>query len=543
MTLYPIRIKTLMSKLAALIICVLVVMPPAPAYAHAALLATTPAQGTILQYQPTQIDLSFSEAITPVLDRIRVIGPDGQRWDKGPAQAEGTELRIPMTDNLLYGTYLVSFRVISADSHPVSGGFSFHYMEQSKILAPGAAEAPPDNPAVGKAILAAKYAGYLGLVLLVGAAFMLTMLWPARLDRRGPKRLMWLGFALVAASTGAALALQVPYTGLGWREVLGSTFGIALLIRLAALAAAAILLRPLINGRGSTVTGLLTLGVAVIGAATWPLSGHPVGSSAPPISIAAVTLHLAGVSVWLGGLCLLALYVLRRASEGELRGLLPQWSRLAGITMSAVLLSGVISAIIEVGTWSALFQTSYGRYLLIKIGLVAAVIGAAWLARRILAQGSVALAPVVGVEVAIAAVVLGLSATLAQTTPARTAEAIAKMPPVEELAPLERPFNAKLDSGLFRIRMAVDPGKLGSNNVHLYSYTLEDLPLTVLEWKVSAALPGAGIEPIDVPITKIADSHAIGPVTLPVPGEWVLRITARTTEIDQDSVSVIVPIK
>jgi methionine-rich copper-binding protein CopC len=91
MTSYPIR------KLTSLIICVLAVMPPAPAYAHAALIAATPAQSAIVQYQPTQIDLSFSEAITPVLDRIRVIGPDGQRWDAGPAQAEGTELRIPLT--------------------------------------------------------------------------------------------------------------------------------------------------------------------------------------------------------------------------------------------------------------------------------------------------------------------------------------------------------------------------------------------------------------------------------------------------------------
>src|SRR5690242_7689390 len=106
-----------MRRLLPLVICVLAVLPATPARAHAALIASTPAQGTIVQYQPTQIDLSFSEPITPVVDKIRVIGPDGQRWDRGTARAEGTELHIPITeDMLLYGTYLVSFRVISADS-------------------------------------------------------------------------------------------------------------------------------------------------------------------------------------------------------------------------------------------------------------------------------------------------------------------------------------------------------------------------------------------------------------------------------------------
>ncbi|WP_117208404.1 copper resistance CopC/CopD family protein [Allorhizocola rhizosphaerae] len=532
-----------MRKLLPLVICALVVLPPAPAHAHAALIASNPAQGTIVQYQPTQIDLTFSEPVTPVVDRIRIIGPDGQRWDRGTPQAEGTELRIPMNENLLYGTYLVSFRVISADSHPVPGGFTFHYVEQSTSPVPAVAPEPEDDPAVSRLIMLAKYVGYAGLVLLGGAAFVLTRLWPARLDRRGPKRLLWLGLGLVAASTIAALALQVPYTGLSWRDVVASPFGIALLIRLATLVVGAILLRPLINGGGGTVARALVLGVAAIGAVTWPLTGHPVGSPVPPVSVVADALHLAGVSLWLGGLAMLALFLLRRANDDELCDILPVWSRWAGITVSAVLLGGVVSAFIEVGTVTALYQTPYGRYLLIKIALVALVIGAAMLARRVVTQGRISIGPMVRVELAIAAVVLGLTATLTQTTPARTAEAIARMPAAEQLPAPEEAFNTTLDSRLFRLRMAVDPGKLGANTIHLYAYTLDDRPLTVLEWKVTAALPSAGVEPITVPIQRIADSHVIGPVTMPTPGDWLLRVTARTTEVDQDTVTVTVPIK
>jgi copper transport protein len=196
-----------------------------------------------------------------------------------------------------------------------------------------------------------------------------------------------------------------------------------------------------------------------------------------------------------------------------------------------------------VGTWTALYQTAYGRYLLVKIGLVALVLGAAALARRIVTQGRIAIRPMVAVELAIAAVVLGLSATLTQTTPARTAEAVARIPAVEQPPPPEEAFTAKLDSSLFRLRIAVDPGKLGNNIVHLFAYTLDDRPLTVLEWKVSAALPSAGVEPIDLPLTWIADSHSIGTASLPAPGDWVLRITARTSEIDQDTVTMTLPVK
>jgi copper transport protein len=117
------------------------------------------------------------------------------------------------------------------------------------------------------------------------------------------------------------------------------------------------------------------------------------------------------------------------------------------------------------------------------------------------------------------------------------------MPAVEQLPPPEEAFTTTLDSSVFRLRMAVDPGKPGPNMVHLYSYTLDDAPLTVLEWKLTVALPSAGIEPIDVPIERIADSHVIGSVSLPSPGEWVVRVTARTTEIDQDTVTVTVPVK
>ena len=79
--------------------------------------------------------------------------------------------------------------------------------------------------------------------------------------------------------------------------------------------------------------------------------------------------------------------------------------------------------------------------------------------------------------------------------------------------------------------------------MHLYAYTPDNRPQPVQEWKVTAALPSAGIEPITVPLLPLSDNHATGEVNLPARGDWQLRITVRTSDIDQATVTATVPIK
>lgn len=517
-----------------------------PAHAHAVLTKSTPAAGSVVQEPPKEVVLTFSESISPVNDKIRVIGPDGKRADNGKLAAEGGVLRIGMVENPPRGTYLVSFRVISADSHPVPGGFTFSYGEPSAAPAE-LPQAEQENSTVTSLIKVAKYVGYLGLILLVGAAWVLALLWPVRLDRRGPRRVLWLGFGLVTLSTLAGLYLQAPYTGGtglfvvdgdDLASVMSSQYGVALLVRLAVLAVGAILVRPLIKGTGTMTDQVLALLVAVIAGLTWPLSGHPAASPVPPVSVVADLLHLGGAAFWLGGLTMLALFLLRQADERESAAILPVWSRWAGLAVSVVLLAGVVSALIEVGTPTALVNTPYGRWVLVKIGLVALLVGAAAQARRLVQRGETGkLRKVVIVELSIAALVLGVTATLTQTTPARTAEAIA-LAPAQPIT-----YTTTLQSPLFKLQVEVDPAKRGNNLVHLWAYKPDGTPMPVVEWKVTAALPAAGIEPIEVPTLKLTDNHVTGSITLPSAGDWQFKFTLRLSEIDQDSVTVTVPIK
>src|SRR3954467_15560274 len=89
--------------------------PAAPASAHAALVASDPGNGTIVPDAPNKVTLTFSESVQLLDGKIQVLGPDGSRADQGDPTAEGGTVTIPLRSGGGRGTYLVSFRVISAD--------------------------------------------------------------------------------------------------------------------------------------------------------------------------------------------------------------------------------------------------------------------------------------------------------------------------------------------------------------------------------------------------------------------------------------------
>jgi copper transport protein len=389
----------------------------------------------------------------------------------------------------------------------------------------------------------AKYLGYAGLVLLVGPALVLALLWPHRLSRRGPARVVWTGMGLVTVSTLAAIWLQVPYsigTGLfdvrvgDLRDVLGSTFGAVMLVRLGVLCAAALLLRPLLSGSGNeSKTDLALLGVLGVAAlATWPLTGHPTASPVAGVSVVVDAIHLTAMAVWLGGLVMLVGFLLRQADERELGAILPIWSRWAATAVTALILAGVVQALIEVASLSGLVNSTYGRLIMAKVGLVGLVLAVAWYSQR-LVRSKVAeadprgLRRTVAVELAVTAVVLGVTAALVQIPPPRTAEA------VETAAATNTTISRMLTNNEMALQVDIFPAAVGNNSIHLYAYTPDNKPLPVVEWTATAALAGKGIEPIQIPLLRITDFHAVGDVALPVAGEWTFKFTARTSEIDQ----------
>ncbi|MET3426888.1 copper transport protein [Actinoplanes tereljensis] len=519
--------------------------PAAPASAHAALVASDPGNGTIVPDAPNKVTLTFSESVQLVTGKVQVLAPDGSRADQGEPTVDGGTLTIPLRSGGGRGTYLISFRVISADSHPVGGSITYSV---------GAASAPPTSaiddskvdPVVRALIPVGKYLGYVGLVLLVGPALVLALLWPHRLSRRGPSRVIWTGMGLVGFSTLMAIWLQVPYsigTGLfdvrvgDLRDVLGSTFGAVMLVRIGVLCAAALLLRPFLSGKGESKTDLALLGVLGVAAlATWPLTGHPTASPVAGVSVVIDAIHLAAMSVWLGGLVMLGGFLLRQANERELSAILPIWSRWAATAVTALILAGVVQALIEVSSLDGLFNSTYGRLILVKAALAGLVLGVAWFSRRLVRSKQAEAEPrglrrIVGIELAITAVVLGVTAALVQIAPPRTAEAAST-------ASTSSTVTQTLTSSTMAMQVDIFPAAVGNNSIHLYAYTPDNKPLTVVEWTGTAALESKGIEPIQIPLLRITDFHAVGDIALPSAGQWTFKFTARTSDIDQQTLTM-----
>ncbi|MET0419104.1 MAG: copper resistance protein CopC [Actinoplanes sp.] len=524
--------------------------PSGPASAHAALVASDPGNGTIVPDAPNRVTLTFSESVQLLDGKIQVLAPDGERADQGSPIAEGTTVTIPLRTGIGRGTYLVSYRVISADSHPVSGSLTFSVGEAS---APPTATQPDANvdPVVRTLIPIGKWLGYVGLVLLVGPTLVLALLWPHRLSRSGPAKLIWTGIGLITGSTLLAIWLQVPYTigstlfdvRIGdLRDVLGSTFGAVMLVRLGVICAAALLLRPLLTGSGTeSKTDLALLGVLGVAAlATWPLTGHPTASPVAGVSVVVDAIHLAAMAVWLGGLVMLVGFLLRQATERELGAILPIWSRWAATAVAALILAGVVQALIEVSSLNGLVNSTYGRLILVKVALVAGVLGVAWFSRRMVRARTAEAEPrglrrIVAIELLVTVVVLGVTSVLVQIPPPRSAEAA-------QSGPVNTTVTKTLTNDKMALQVDIFPAAVGNNSIHLYAYTPDNKPLPVVEWTATAALTAKGIEPIEIPLLRLNDFHAVGDIALPQPGDWTLKVTARTSEIDQSTLTTTVTI-
>ena len=524
--------------------------PASAASAHAALLTSNPAPGSIVGSSPTEITVTFSEAISPVTGRVQVLAPDGKRIS-GTATASGAVLHIPVrkADNPL-GTYLVSYRVISADSHPVGGGLTFSVGAPSaKPPQPSAATA---HRSVTVAVPTIKFLGYAGLTLTIGPVLLLALLWPRRLSRRGPVRLVRAGLVLTTVSTLGGLWAQAPNSSGAalWdvsttelTQVLGSGFGLALLARLSIVVLAAALLPAVLRGEAGRGRALTLIVLALAGLTTWPLTGHAIASPLPGVIVAADVVHMAAMAVWIGGLVTLVTFLLRRAHPRVLGVVLPVWSRWAAIAVVWLVGAGAVQAVVQVGSVQALWRTDYGRLLLAKVAILAVTLGAAYFARRFVqraqvsAAGPAKLRRSVGIEVVATAVVLALSAVLVQVNPGRSDIA-------EQTADVDNGVSQTLACPLYTLQFNIYPVELGENNtVHAFLYTAAGKPLPAEEWTVTTQLLGQGLEPVATPLLGlIPRHHAVGAVTFPLAGTYELRFTIRTTAIDQATVKTTITV-
>jgi copper transport protein len=374
-----------------------------PAAAHAALTGSDPAQGAVVDTAPTQVSLTFSEKVATTDGSLRVLDPKGKRVDTGkPANVSGTTYAVQLHAGLPDGTYTVTYQVVSEDSHPVSGAYTF------SIGAPSRTSVPVSGQEVGGGIVGGlygfgRYLSYAGYIVLVGGAAFVLACWPRGTSVRAVQRLVVSGWLALTAATLSLLLLRGSYTGSGkvadifdldlLGDVLQTKTGAALVSRLLLLAAAALFIAVLFGAydkRDDEEKRDLTFGLAIGGAvvaaglaASWAMAEHASTGLQPGIAMPVDVLHLLAVATWLGGLATLLVALYRAPADQPVEvAAVRRFSTVAFGSVVALVATGTYQSWRQLGSWSAFTDTRYGQLLLVKIGLVALLVGVASISRR-----------------------------------------------------------------------------------------------------------------------------------------------------------------
>lgn len=557
----PPRRWSLARGLAALVVVVVLVLgPAATASAHAELSSTDPTDGAVLDVSPSQMTLRFTEDVTVRPDGVRVLDRDAERVDGGIAEAQGTVVIAPIDQRLPTGGYVVAWRVVSADGHPIRGAFSFSVGTRTEVDDDVAARAfagsaDRRDERLGAVLRAVAYVAILGSAgaVLVGTA----------LHREHEPTPVGRWVTILGGLGLLAVLLQVPVQaslasgqGLGAiaeEGVLGLALadGVGWSLAVTGLGLLALLVTSGLPFR--THTRRLALAGATLAPLGLVLTGHTRTMSPAVAGYLADAAHVVAGAVWLGGLGALLAALRRRRAEGDVAGAadaVARFSAWAGAVVAVVVAAGLVLTWIEVGSVSALTSTTYGRYLMAKVAVALLVIaGAAWNRFRLVPAvvapsvapevagdtdpGSAAeaawraLQRVVRLEVVGLVVVLVLTGQIANTTPARTA-----------VAPEVQSVSAPLGSGTLEV--VVDPARPGRNDIHAYLLDARGRPDDRFDSaSIELAVPSEDVGPLVREPVRAGPGHFVLVGTdLELAGNWTLTLIVKPDRFTEQHATV-----
>ncbi|CAI6045528.1 copper resistance CopC/CopD family protein [Cohnella sp. JJ-181] len=365
--------------------------------AHAILERAAPAQNEQLAEGPAAVELTFNERLDGGSSaKLAVLNDDSKTVSSGKpertSQGKGLRLALP---KLGEGHYTVTYSVISADGHPVEGAYVFTVGDPAPL--PDASELDPhaslghDSHDHGgeQDLTTARFLFYASRVLFFASLLALSglLIWglrrqPSAAERQS--RETWIGWTAQfgALATLVYVVLQMDNLTEGepfseWTRILTDTTVGRLYAAQLVLAFAALLLR------GMGTYARLAWPVLALAAEAW--NGHAAAFSPEAYTLALDFVHLLAAAVWSGGLVLLAAVWHRERPEAGRFAL--HFSRWALLSFLALALTGALSTLQYLPTLSYLFETAWGTWLLIKIGLSLLVVVTAFLIRLRLRKG------------------------------------------------------------------------------------------------------------------------------------------------------------
>jgi copper transport protein len=505
---------------------------------------------------------------------LHVTNQSGEAVDAGSAfhpNGDDTNVADRLRPGLGDGAYTASFRVISADSHPVAGSIAF-VVGNGALVHGSVAGASAVDTLTSAADDLARWVGYAGLALL-GGCWPLFTVWPRGRGVDRARRLIWTGWIALAAATIAQCLLQGPYTaGYGLTKVtdlallddtLHTDFGTTLCLRLLMLSALALVFERTLRAEATPARRDALVGVFGLGLiATFAGIGHASTTAPAWLSMPLDGLHLLAMATWVGGLVILLAAVLPRQIDDDVPGLLKRFSAVAFVSVTVLAVTGSYAAWRGIGTVHAVFTTTYGWLVVAKVALFAGVLAVANLSRknvqrRVLVPaggGSDGSSGVSGhvsgedsgdntsgdvvdrellrrsvlVEITVAVVVLAVTAVLVNEPRGKEALAAQYREPVSATAQLGRGAS---------VTVSVDPALHGPVDVVVAVHGQPRATVTA-----TATQQDAEIGPLPIKLTR---SHSHGAEvefeatpSLPVAGDWDFVLVVSTSKFDATTTDV-----
>lgn len=511
--------------LAALVLIALLAQI-AVAWAHASLISADPRDGAVVEAAPSTYSLTFSEPVSPL--SLNLVTPDGASIPLERFALKDQTVEIVAPADLAQGTHVLSWRVISADGHPVGG---------SVVFSIGAATAVPLSAGeqigwvVRAGVLASKVALYVGLFVGVGGAFASGWLLQGSRTGRGA----------VAAALGVGLLgifLSVGFQGLDalgerltrinepavWSTAVATSLGrtAAIAIVGTAVAAAALLGREW-TSRISSLAALVCVGTAL------SLTGHAATAEPQWLMRTAVFLHTFAIAYWVGALVPLGLALKR--GDPAAAAALGRFSKTIPWVVLVLVAAGVVMAIVQVREAGALVGTAYGKVLLVKLLLVAGLFLLAAVNRWRLtvpasagdATATYRLIRSIAAETVIVLLIFTVAAFWRFTPPPRTLAATEARPATEHI---------HTDRAMALIE--VMPGRAGPVDISINILTGEYGALDAKEVMLILSKPDSGIEPFRRAAVRDDETNwRIDHATLPLPGTWHVRLEILVSDFEK----------
>ncbi len=515
-----------------------------PALAHADIASTQPAAGETVSEPPTELVLTFTDEVEVPDEGPKVFDARGATipTDGYGIDASKTQLSVPLPA-LDDGTYVVTWRALSADGHPIRGSFTFN-VGAATATAGGLEDRLRDEQradiAVGVAYGMLR-ALVFGAVLVVIGGFGVVLI-AGRADHWRPRvrRTVLIALGLLAVAGAIELFVVGPYlsggtlgdalAARGLTSTLDNRLGHSMLARLllAAIGVGAIKVASSPRARPAVVASVAAVW-SIAAALTFTLSGHPRTGRWQDLAVVVDVVHVVAAGLWIGGL--VPLIAGLSAPDGDAaaeRAIARRFSTLATVAVTVVVGTGTVQAVRQFGEPTELWSSSYGRLLIAKVAAVALIVAVGARSRAIVRDRDSAvrgLRTTVLLESAISVVVIALTALLVNASPPRATAASG--------AAVERTVTATASIEHLRFRVAATPGTVGPSDLVITVTDAAGEAVELFELTATIQLADRSIEPLDVPLVAGDDSYTAAGFVIPLAGRYTLALHALTGPLDQ----------